>query len=314
MSAGFNDVSNIRIHLLLNSIRQKLLSPDQLEQYAQDGYTLVQNALPTRLLDQLRTVTDEICATASSLEEHSKILDLEPSHTPESPKVRRIKQPQNVHPFYNDLARDDSVLNLIKPILGPSIRLRAGCKINMKNPSHGSAVEWHQDWAFYPHTNQSVLAVGILLDDMNASNGAIRFLAGSHEGPVYSHHSQGAFCGAINIEEEHVDVSAAKEVYATAGSMTIHHARLVHGSEVNRSNSPRRILFYEYTSADAWPLAGIEHLSNFEEFNSRMVCGEPTLEPRMESVPVKMPLPIAPYQGSIYENQRTLSKRYFENT
>ena len=289
-----------------------MLTPSQLDQYEVSGYTLVRDALPQDLLETLRSVTDEVCAQASGLTEHSAVLDLEPSHTPEQPKVRRIKQPQNVHPFYDQLAREEAVLRTIKPILGPDIRLRAGCKINMKNPDHGSPVEWHQDWAFYPHTNQSVLAVGILLDDMDATNGPIKFLGGSHHGPVYSHHSDGAFCGAINIEEEQVNVSAAQEIYATAGSITIHHARLVHGSAINRSSKPRRILFYEYTSADAWPLAGIEHLVSFEEFNSRMVCGKPTLEPRLESVPVKMPLPIAKYQGSIYENQRTLNRRYFE--
>ena len=289
-----------------------MLTKTQIQEYETQGYTLVANALPSELLDELRSVTDEICAQASELTEHSAALDLEPSHTVDEPRVRRIKQPQNVHPFYSELARHPAVLDLIKPILGPNIRLRAGCKINMKNPSHGSAVEWHQDWAFYPHTNQSVLAVGILLDDMDETNGPVMFLDGSHRGPVYSHHSEGAFCGAINLNESALDVSKAREMYATAGSMTIHHARLVHGSAVNRSDRPRRILFYEFTSADAWPLAGIEHLTNIDEFNSRMVCGEPTLEPRMEPVPVKMPLPVAKYQGSIYENQRTLTDRYFE--
>lgn len=41
-------------------------------------------------------------------------------------------------------------------------------------------------------------------------------------------------------------------------------------------------------------------------------AGEPTLIPRLESVPVRLPLPEAPMQGSIYENQRTLQNRYFE--
>ena len=26
--------------------------------------------------------------------------------------------------------------------------------------------EWHQDWAFYPHTNDDLLAVGVAIDDM----------------------------------------------------------------------------------------------------------------------------------------------------
>ena len=46
-------------------------------------------------------------------------------------------------------------------------------KLNTKFEKGGSAVEWHQDWAFYPHTNDDVLAVGVMLDDVNLSNGPL---------------------------------------------------------------------------------------------------------------------------------------------
>ena len=44
---------------------------------------------------------------------------------------------------------------------------------------------------------------------------------------------------------------------------------------------------------------------------SMLVAGEETLEPRMEKVPVRVPYPMAPHQGSIYENQRELRNPYF---
>jgi phytanoyl-CoA hydroxylase len=43
------------------------------------------------------------------------------------------------------------------------------------------------------------------------------------------------------------------------------------------------------------------------------VSGSGTIEPRLESVPVRLPLPPAAAQGSIYENQRGIKQRYFEN-
>lgn len=289
-----------------------MLSNKQLKEYHDDGYTVVRHVLSAEEISELRRVTEEICESARGITQHTAALDLEPTHSPENPRVRRIKHPQHVHPLYAELARHNAVLGALKPILGDSIRLRSGCKINLKYPNYGSAVEWHQDWAFYPHTNQSVLAVGILLDDMDIRSGPILFVNGSHRGPIYSHHSQGAFCGGIDVVEEEVDVSAATEIVGKAGDMTIHHARLVHGSGPNVSNAPRRVIFFEYTAADAWPLAGVETI-DLEEFNSRVLCGEPTLQPRLESVPVRLPLPVAPFQGSIYENQRTLKHRYFED-
>ena len=94
-----------------------------------------------------------------------------------------------------------------------------------------------------------------------------------------------------------------------AGSMTIHHARLVHGSALNRSNRQRRLLLHEYTAADAWPLMGV---ADFDDFNDRMVLGVPGVEPRIVAAPVRMPLPAAGHQGSIYENQRGTGRRFFE--
>jgi hypothetical protein len=42
-----------------------------------------------------------------------------------------------------------------------------------------------------------------------------------------------------------------------------------------------------------------------------MVVGETTVEPRIRSAPVRLPLPPADHQGSIYENQRGTGRRFF---
>ena len=286
----------------------KKISSAQLEKYENDGYVVVEDVLESSTLKRLRDVTDEVVASAAELTTHSEALDLEESHTPENPRVRRIKRPHLVHDFYLKLARHPNILSALTPILGYDIRLHGGGKVNMKSAGYGAAVEWHQDWAFYPHTNQDVLAVGILLDDMTSENGPVLMVPGTHKGPLQNHHSDGAFCGAIARQETKLDISTAQEVHAKAGSISIHHARLVHGSSMNRSNDQRRILFFEFTAADAWPLLGI---GNIEEFNGRIVQGQATIQPRLEDVPVRMPYPPAVFQGSIYENQRTLDNRFF---
>ena len=91
--------------------------------------------------------------------------------------------------------------------------------------------------------------------------------------------------------------------------MTIHHVRAVHGSALNTSNRPRRLLLFQYCAVDAFPLLGIP---DWEKFNEYIVTGQPTKVPRLAPVPVRIPLPVAKFAGSIYENQRTLSNRYFD--
>ena len=95
-----------------------------------------------------------------------------------------------------------------------------------------------------------------------------------------------------------------------AGSITVHHVRAVHGSATNFSGRPRRFLLFQYRAADAWPLLGLKE--GIDKFDEQLIVGEPSLAPRLAPVPVRMPLPPAEHQGSIYENQRASGRRYFE--
>ena len=290
-----------------------MIDANDVARYRERGYLAIEGVLDAATVAELRRVTDEVIAGARGLTAHSEFLDLEKSHTPDRPRVRRIKTPWAAHPFYRGLASDRRITDILAKLIGENIRMRPGGKVNIKAAGYGAPVEWHQDWAFYPHTNDDVLAVGILIDDMTPENGPLMMLPGSHAGPVYDHHANGAFCGAIDPGAVDIDFSAAVPVTMPAGSITIHHARLIHGSRINRSAAPRRLLLFEYAAADAWPLAGTEPVDDFAAFRERVVRGEPCLSPRLADVPVRMPFPKAVYQGSIYENQRTLQRNYFDH-
>ncbi|MEL0220992.1 MAG: phytanoyl-CoA dioxygenase family protein, partial [Deltaproteobacteria bacterium] len=173
----------------------------------------------------------------------------------------------------------------------------------------GEAVEWHQDWAFYPHSNDDILEVGVLLEDCHEENGPLLMIPESHKGPVENHHHpHGFFCGAIDVENALFDPKKAVSLTAKAGAITMHHVRMIHGSRSNQSNRNRPILLIGYSAADAWPLRGI---SSIEEFDGRLICGQSQL-PRLEKVPVRMPYPPAPDQGSIFENQRLVAGKSFQ--
>ena len=292
---------------MLTKARGATLTTGEVEQYRELGYLVVADVFDAGLLAEIRRTVDAIIADAGKVTTHTDVYDLEESHTPEAPRVRRIKTPHKHFPFFAELTRNPRITSILAQLIGENIRLH-GAKLNMKSAGYGAAVEWHQDWAFYPHTNDDVLATGLYLDDCDMANGPLLVVPDTHKGPVYDHHADGYFVGAMAPEIEGLDYAKAVPLTGKAGSMTIHHARLVHGSALNTSSKPRRLLLHEYTAADAWPLMGV---ANFDEFNGRMVLGKPTIEPRLTGVPVRMPLPPAPFQGSIYENQRAAAKRFF---
>lgn len=276
--------------------------------YRTQGWLVVPDVLDAAELQAARATVQRILDGAHGISAHTDVYDLEPDHRPDAPRVRRIKTPHRHTPFFAELARSPKLVAILQGLLGSAgVRLH-GSKINMKAPRGGAPVEWHQDWAFYPHTNDDLLAVGVMLDDCTEENGAMLVLPGSHRGPVYDHHADGHFCGAMDVAGLGLDLAKAVPCTGRAGSMSFHHVRAVHGSAENRSDRPRALLLYEFAAADAWPLLGVKDLA---EFDARLVAGSPTLTPRLERVPVRLPLPPAPHQGSIYENQSSAKSRYF---
>ncbi len=290
---------------------REVLGEDQIALYRTQGYLVLEKRIPDDIIAAIRSEIARFEEEARGMEKSNDRIDLEDSHTPENPRVRRIKLPHTTSEVVKSLMYSDHILAPVRDLIGPDLRIQT-TKLNMKSAGHGAAVEWHQDFAFYPHTNDDVLAVGVIIDDMGSENGPLMVFPGSHKGPIYDHHVDDVFAGAMNLEAGGLDIADAVELKGPAGSISIHHGRMIHGSALNRSSVDRRLLLYEIMAADAFPIAGgMTKFDDIEEYNSRMLCGKPTLEPRVENVPVRIPQPQPENNRSIYETQSRIKKPSF---
>jgi ectoine hydroxylase-related dioxygenase (phytanoyl-CoA dioxygenase family) len=288
-----------------------MLSRDQVETYREQGYLLVEDVIDRELLERLRRATHEMIDRSREVTASDAVFDLDEGHSAQQPRLTRIKQPHLNVPGFDEVLHAPKVKAVLQALLGPAVRLQT-TKLNTKAPGGGAAVEWHQDWAFYPHTNDDLLAVGLMLEDVDEANGPLMVIPGTHKGPVLSHAVNGVFAGAIDPADPLFERDKAVTLTGRAGSMTIHHVRLLHGSAPNMSDRARLICFYELAAADAWPLAGgstafvgLTPQQVWEKIQAGMVYGEPTLRPRLADVPVLMPLPPAPDLGSIFKIQKS---------
>jgi phytanoyl-CoA hydroxylase len=287
----------------------RILTAAQLEQYRDEGFVVLEALIDEALVLRMRNALAELVEKSRGIPAHDAVYDLEPGHTAERPRVRRIKKPHVVHPVFLELLDHPGLKAATQDLLGENVRLY-NSKLNVKAPEYGSPVEWHQDWAFYPHTNDDVTAAGVMLDDTTVENGAMYVLPGTHKGPTFDHHGpDGRFCGAMDPDACGLDFRHAVPCEGPAGSVSFHHARTVHGSAQNVSDRQRSLLLYELSSADAYPLMNLSNAS-YEEFCSRMIYGSENFIPRVVPAPIRLPLPPASNQGSIYENQKA-GKRYF---
>ncbi|MGC1494231.1 MAG: phytanoyl-CoA dioxygenase family protein [Sulfitobacter sp.] len=288
------------------------LNAEHVTHYANNGYLLLENQIPEEWLAQIRSEITRFEVEAATLSASTDRLDLEDSHTPENPRLRRIKLPHVISDVMRDLMTSDHVLAPARDLIGPNLRLHTS-KLNMKSAGYGAAVEWHQDYAFYPHTNDDILAIGICIDDMADENGPLMVYPGSHKGPVFDHHVDGVFAGAILPEDNGLNPKDVIKLTGPAGSVSIHHGRIVHGSALNTSANPRRILFYELMAADAFPIMGsMTRWDGIKDYDTRMLCGQSTLNPRLKDIPVRIPQPQPDVPISIYEIQKGMKKRAFK--
>lgn len=288
-----------------------MLTLQQIEEYRQNGFLFIKNALTTQQLTRLQEVTESLIRESATVTNSNERFDLDDGHTASNPRLTRIKLPHTLDQIYWETIRSENILSLIKPLIGDNIRLHTS-KLNTKASAGGTAVEWHQDWAFYPHTNDDLLAVGIMLEDVTEESGPLMAIPGSQKGPILDHSRDGIFCGAIDPTDPMFDIEKAHSITGPAGSLSIHHVRTLHGSAPNHSKTARKILFYECIAADAWPISGgvsgyngLSQQQLWEGMNSRIVCGEQPRTARVETVPVLMPLAPPPDPTSIFQVQKS---------
>ena len=237
---------------MATTLATRYLTDAQIAGYHQDGYLAVPRVIDGAQVDALRRVTDGFVERSRGAARSDAVFDLDPRHTAAAPELRRIKNPADNDPLYRWAAFDSPIPDIVAQLIGPSIRFHHS-KLNMKGSLVGAAVEVHQDAAFYPHSNDDVLAVGLLLDDATEVNGAMAVLPGSHRGPIYTHYDgQGRFVGCLrDADVARLDRRHAVLLELPAGSIHIHHYRLVHWSAPNTSTAERRLLINSYTAADA---------------------------------------------------------------
>jgi len=242
-------------------IKNSLKNQALVDQFKKDGYIFLENALTKAQLlsvkDQLATWVDESKLHSESF---GKIKDGRPrfdvdikSHSEDKPALRRITSPAEISDSCLDIVKDNSALDLVAEIFSPNIKHWTN-KLNLKLPSSGTEVKFHQDFPFEPHSNEDIMTVLFFLDDVTLENGPLEVVPGSHNGPLYSLWHDGVFTGAVASEIEAANKGEAISCTGRAGSACLMHSKLLHGSGSNRTKLPRSLYIVSYTAEDAIPL------------------------------------------------------------
>lgn len=281
------------------------LSEAEMQHYHREGYVVVPRLFGDDDLAGVEQTLRDLVDRALSGEDMSKVMELEPDAVDGQRVPRRIFNPFDQHPTFRNLALDARLVDRIECLIGPNINLQHS-KLNMKPAKVGSAVEWHQDQAYFPHTNDSLVTTLIYLDDATTDNGCLQVLP-RHHSHFFDHAAaDGSFAGMITEEIGDGGFGTPVPLEAPAGSAIFMHCILPHSSLPNRSTRSRRTLIYEYRAADSFPIYYSE-MTSLAEATYRPVRGKPAKFARFGG-----PNPLIPNVGryrSLYELQEQARTR-----
>jgi len=236
-------------------IPPRVLTQAQREHYFREGYILLEKIIGDEWIRKLRAATDELVERSRKVTKSDTIFDLEPTHRPDAPRLRRVSNPVEHHPVFWDYCTKSPLGDIVADLVGPDVKFHHS-KLNYKWAQGGEEVKWHYDISFWPHTNYSPLTVGTYIYDCGPDNGPLGVLPRSHElEPMLSQFDhQGRWTGCLR-DEDVAKLDLSKAVYLTgpAGSLTLHNCRTLHASPKNLSDTGRPLLLFTLTSADAFP-------------------------------------------------------------
>lgn len=214
-----------------------MITPAQIEAYQADGFVLVEGLFDRDEADRLRSAGHAIIerlARRHDVEatwESAELVDGGSERT----ALQHCHDAQFQSALFSRYLTDPRLIQATAALMGtPNVQLHHN-KLFIKPPAIGSPFPLHQDWPFFPHADNSPMAVIVHLDDAGPEKGCLRVVSGSHHNGRIDHVAGRQW----HLPTETYPLSLAQPVPARAGDALFFSCLTVHGSGVNVSDEAR---------------------------------------------------------------------------
>ena len=196
----------------------RALAPDQIDQFNTRGFVSLGRVLDDDTLAQLRAEYDRLFAQARTDGNFRNLAiddtDDTGAKNEAAEQMLQIMQMCERSLVFRRLLYNDALLDRIEDLIGPNIMLFHDQAL-FKPAHHGGAVFWHQDNAYWQCQPANLVSCWITLDDVDASNGAMHLIPGSHL--VSVQHDRSASTNALLDLGDQIDPEDAEVVELPAG-------------------------------------------------------------------------------------------------
>ena len=146
--------------------------------------------------------------------------------------------------WLDEMVRHPGILDAVESLIGPNILLW-GSSFFIKDGRDPGFVSWHQDSTYWGLDPADIVTAWVAVSESTVENGAMRVIPGTHKMDQVPHRDTFAEGNLLSRGQEiavDVDPAAAHTLVLQPGEMSLHHVRLIHGSDPNPSDR-RRIGF-----------------------------------------------------------------------
>jgi phytanoyl-CoA hydroxylase len=230
--------------------RPQVLTDEQIAHYQEQGYLLLKGAFSRAEAAELRREAHELM---ERLTRHQEIDATWGSarEVAEKPATQLLHchNTQFQSAAFGRLMFDPRLVDPVADLIGPNVQLHHN-KLFIKPPEKGSPFPMHQDYPFFPHERETMLAAIIHFDDAPLEKGCVRVMPGSHKLGPLEHIAEGAH----HLSPQDYTVENGVPIEAEAGDVLIFSYLLIHGSGINSSAEARTTLLVQMRAPDDPPL------------------------------------------------------------
>lgn len=242
-----------------------ILTEKQKAQYHENGYIFIENLFTPQeielMLKEMYVVIEE--------DSPKRILE-------KSGRVRSFFAPESTSNLFNDVVRQERIVNPSKQLIGTDI-YKHQTKLNTKHAIVGDWWDWHQDYTYWKNEDgmpeADVLTAMIFLNDVNEFNGPFFLIPGSHKAGVIDASSRNeeeneewfdeyqnstSYMSALTADLKYtleerilakwIDKNGLISIKGSAGSVLFFHGNLFHASTNNLSPWHRHTFLVTYNS------------------------------------------------------------------
>ena len=201
----------------------KFLCQAQVDQYQQDGFLA-----PIDVMSE-----DEALIYREKLEAAEQ-------QYPEELNAENRNNQHLAFTFLDELAHHPIVLDVVEDLIGADFSLW-GSVLFIKEPESPHYVSWHQDATYMGIEPHDYVTPWIALSPSNIETGCMSMIPGSHRNQIHRHEETFAEDNILTRGQAIADVdeSLAIDLILRPGQMSVHHAKVIHGSRPNLSQHRR---------------------------------------------------------------------------